>query len=382
MPDRFTETKRVGYGSRIGSSFGGILIGLLLFVASFVVLFWNEGRTDLSVIARTSTPIASEEVSAEAHGQFVSTTGDVLTEEVFGDELFLKPGNYLSMQRGAEMYAWVEKTSTNTETNLGGSQDVETTYEYVKEWTSVPQDSSKFRYPEDHTNPGMMFKSSSKKAASATVGAYAFNPTDASIPGGAALLLSTENTDLTKHPTATLSSSYVYIPRDDQIKEGEDAPTLTTPNVGDIRVSYSALAPGFNGTLFGRVNGGSIERFTDEDNNSIFRLFAGSRDSGISAMHGEFTMLTWILRFVGFFMMWFGLSSFLGPISVLLDVVPMFGSISRSLIGFITFLVALVLSVLTILISMILHNIWALIVLALIGVGVTIWILRKKQATA
>ncbi len=365
MPDRFTETKRVGYGSRIGSSFGGILIGLLLFVASFVVLFWNEGRTDLSVIARTSTPIASEEVSAEAHGQFVSTTGDVLTEEVFGDELFLKPGNYLSMQRRAEMYAWVEKTSTNTETNLGGSQD-----------------SSKFRYPEDHTNPGMMFKSSSKKAASATVGAYAFNPTDASIPGGAALLLSTENTDLTKHPTATLSSSYVYIPRDDQIKEGEDAPTLTTPNVGDIRVSYSALAPGFNGTLFGRVNGGSIERFTDEDTNSTFRLFAGSRDSGISAMHGEFTMLTWILRFVGFFMMWFGLSSFLGPISVLLDVVPMFGSISRSLIGFITFLVALVLSVLTILISMILHNIWALIVLALIGVGVTIWILRKKQATA
>ena len=40
-----TETTTQSWGSRLGSSIKGVLIGLALFVGGFPVLFWNEGNT-------------------------------------------------------------------------------------------------------------------------------------------------------------------------------------------------------------------------------------------------------------------------------------------------------------------------------------------------
>ena len=57
MPEQYTEVTRKGYGTRIGESITGILFGLILFIASFVLIFWNEGRYDLSKLARTAVEI-------------------------------------------------------------------------------------------------------------------------------------------------------------------------------------------------------------------------------------------------------------------------------------------------------------------------------------
>jgi len=73
------------------------------------------------------------------------------------------------------------------------------------------------------------------------------------------------------------------------------------------------------------------------------------------------------------------------PISVFLDFLPIFGSISRSLVGTICFLIALVLSIVTILVSMILHNVVALLIaLAITAVAIFVFFkfLRKKGAAA
>ena len=48
-------------------------------------------------------------------------------------------------------------------------------------------------------------------------------------------------------------------------------------------------------------------------------MFAAARSSS--------SMLTWILRVVGFFMMFIGLSMVLRPLSVLADVLPFLGSL-------------------------------------------------------
>ena len=42
--DTHTEVTTESWGSRIGSSLGGIVVGILLIIASFPTLFWNEGR--------------------------------------------------------------------------------------------------------------------------------------------------------------------------------------------------------------------------------------------------------------------------------------------------------------------------------------------------
>jgi len=44
MSDTFSEVTSQGWGGRLMQSIKGVLIGLLLFVAGFPLLFWNEGR--------------------------------------------------------------------------------------------------------------------------------------------------------------------------------------------------------------------------------------------------------------------------------------------------------------------------------------------------
>jgi hypothetical protein len=40
----FTESTTQSWFSRIGNAIKGVLVGLVLFVVSFPLLFWNEGR--------------------------------------------------------------------------------------------------------------------------------------------------------------------------------------------------------------------------------------------------------------------------------------------------------------------------------------------------
>jgi hypothetical protein len=97
-------------------------------------------------------------------------------------------------------------------------------------------------------------------------------------------------------------------------------------------------------------------------------------------LHSEHVFMKWLLRIVGFLMMWFGLSMFFGPISTFLDVIPIFGTVSRGLIGVILFFVTLPLAIITILVSVLVHN---LIVLAVVVVAVLIitmaLLFRKKE---
>ncbi|HWN43032.1 MAG TPA: hypothetical protein VNW71_12480 [Thermoanaerobaculia bacterium] len=45
MSDRFTVTTSKSWFSRLAESIKSVLVGLVLFVVSFPILFWNEGRS-------------------------------------------------------------------------------------------------------------------------------------------------------------------------------------------------------------------------------------------------------------------------------------------------------------------------------------------------
>ena len=62
------------------------------------------------------------------------------------------------------------------------------------------------------------------------------------------------------------------------------------------------------------------------------------------AAEDENAMLTWILRGLGFLMIWGGFGAIFKPISVLADVIPLFGDIAESGISIISGLLAAVLS--------------------------------------
>ncbi|MBP9828223.1 TMEM43 family protein [Patescibacteria group bacterium] len=340
-------------------SVGGVLLGIVLFFSSFGVLFWNEGRVDLSKIAKKAEVVSAGQVDANKNGVFASVSGEVTTDSTLGDGLYLAPGMYLSISRIAEIYAWEEDSKSETTTNTGGSETTTTTYTYEKAWTSDPQDSSEFQEVTGHENQVQTQTETSLQTESINVGAWAVDGRSVDLPGGEQLTLNEER--VTLPAGAQISGGYVYL-------NGAD-PAL--PDIGDERVKYTALMPGFDGTIFGEVDGanGQIARYTDKNGNAFYRIFEGGRDEALATMHGEYVMALWIFRFVGFLMMWIGLSMVFGPISALLDILPIFGRLSRTLIGGVTFLIAGLLSIVTILVSMILHSLVALIIAVLLIIG-------------
>ncbi len=379
MPDSFSETTTTGYGSRIIDSIKGVVAGLIFFVVSFGLLYSNEGRVDLSNIAKTATEISSAVVGTDSSldGKLISTTGVVNSDQIIGDNLFLNPDKFIAVEREVEMYSWIEKSESRSKTSTGGSETTETTYTYSKGWEENPESTSDFKYPEEHENPQKSLDNYTNKVTIATIGAYNFDPQSVTLPSFSQLTLNSQNTALSGGATLA-DDSYLFI------KESESG-TFDSPQVGDLRISYHVLRPGFDGTIFGKLSESKIDPYSDQDGNNLYRVFIGTRDQGIATLHTEYTTLLWILRLLGFLLMWLGLSILFRPISVLADILPIFGTISRSLIGGITFLVAFVLSIVTIFISMLLHSLIALIIALVVTVGVLIAffivIKNKKKAT-
>jgi hypothetical protein len=367
MGDRFTEIQDITYGRGIMDSIKGVVIGLILFVVSFPVLWWNEGRVDMSKVAGTSVPVGAETVDASANGQFVSVTGKLASDEAVGDPQFLKPGAYVSLTRTAEMYAWVETKSSTTTKSAGGKKKKKTTYSYERKWTDRPESSSSFKEPAGHENPSPSIDSQTFTVSHAKVGAYDFDPRSARLPKPTRVAIG--NADFIPSEGARLEGSYIF----------SGSGSLQNSQVGDMRLSFSAVQSGITATLFGNLNGTVVEPYFYKGEEKLYRAIAGSREAAIAKMAAEHKILTWILRGGGFLMMLIGLNLFFGPINAVLDIVPFLGNVSRSIIGLAMFLIAAVLSLLTIAVSIIAHNIFLL-----LGAGVVvlfaIWIIGQMRA--
>ncbi|MFZ2151990.1 MAG: TMEM43 family protein, partial [Minisyncoccia bacterium] len=152
MGDSFSETTHTGFGKRIVNSLSGLIIGPILFLASFGLLYWNEGRVDLSTIATDATIITATADSVAADGKLVSVTDKLSAQTPFEDN-FLVDARYAALKRQSEIYQWKETQSSETTNNTGGSSDTTTTYSYDLVWTEFPIDSKNFKQPEGHENP-------------------------------------------------------------------------------------------------------------------------------------------------------------------------------------------------------------------------------------
>lgn len=367
MPDNFTKITTKSYGRRIMESVGRVVVGIALFFGSFGVLFWNEGRIDMSEIAKKAEVISSDTVDASKNGMFVAVSEKIMGSEDIGDDMYLKPGAYLLVNRSAEAYAWVEETESKTQANTGGSETTTMTYTYKKEWVSAAPDSSSFEYPESHENYTQTQEDGEYRPTTMSVGAYTLDGQTVDISGGDDLSLTAAMVNLPRG--SAIQGSHIYL-------DGADP---TAPAVGDERVSFSVLKEGFSGTVFGEVDGAELVRYTDEDGNTLFRVFEGGHDEALATMHGEYSIMLWIMRLVGFLMMWFGMQVVIAPLSVFLDILPFLGGASRAVTGGVTFLIALVLSTVTIIVSVILHSIVALIVVAALVIGAVLFLKSRKS---
>ncbi|EKD63419.1 MAG: hypothetical protein ACD_51C00280G0002 [uncultured bacterium] len=370
MPNVFTKTTTVGYGSRIMKSIVGVLLGIALFIGSFAVLYWNEGRADLSKIAVTATDI-SVDATVAVDGSLVSVSDVLSSTETLGDN-YLVAGSYIAVGRIVEMYSWDQETDSSSNTNVGGSETTTTTYNYKNIWTEYPADSTSFEYSADHYNPAKAIESVEKRVTSATVGQYSVDIANVVLPEFSAVTLTDQNIVLPQvsDMTAKLSGGYIYV--------GKGTPEV--PQVGDLRIKYEVLNTGGNVTVFGKLSGGAIASYMDEDGNTLFRIFNATREDAIVILHAEYVTSLWLLRALGFVMMWFGLMLIFAPLSTVLDVLPFLGGVSRFIIGAITFVVSVVFAGVTILVSMVVHSVIALVVVAVLAIA-SVVLIGKKVAS-
>jgi hypothetical protein len=394
MPDKFTEVSSRGWGTNIMNSIKGVVFGLILFVGSFVVLWMNEGRQDMSEAAELCMSIKPDMIQTDAEGKPVCVSSKMTSEETLGDPEFLVPGDYIALSRQVEMFAWVENQSSEEKKKIGGGTETVTTYTYEKKWTSSSSVSTNFRYPEGHENPVSTIEDKSFMVQSAKVGAYGIAVDRLSLPGENPvdikqnMLISSQpqsvgNKIVQKTSTGgdviieggsvpagrRLEGGYIYIGKG----------SLQNPGLGDVRIKYSALPKNIYVTVFGKLQGDRIVPFMYKGEYKLYRAFAAERDESIATLHKEYKVTGWILRIVGFLMMWIGLSMFFGPINAVLDVLPILGSVGRGIVSFVMFFVALILSLVTILISMIAHNLIALIITLVVIITAGIVLLRRAK---
>jgi hypothetical protein len=153
------------------------------------------------------------------------------------------------------------------------------------------------------------------------------------------------------------------------------------PGVGDIRITFRGIMASDRGILLGRVENGTFVTFLTKKGNPIFRFFVGAETplEAAGILTAEYRMMLWIMRLVGFLMMFFGLLLFANPIMTLISVVPLFAKIGRFVYGIVAFIISLVLTGLTILISMIFHNVYLAIGAVLLLVILVVVILSAKK---
>lgn len=348
MQDSFTEVQHRSWFSRVGQSLKNLLIGLLLLIIAFPLLFWNEGRA----VHRSKTlkegqgvvvTIAANNTSPEHDGALVHMTGTATTEETLTDSVFgVSVRSALKLRRTVEVYQWQEHAEESRTTKAGGGEEVTTTYSYDKAWSPTLTSSKQFKKPEGHTNPERKpFPNQTQPAGNVTIGSYKLTDTLLAkvnpftpIPL-TEMMLENLSTDLVAR--THLEDSRFYI--------GQNP---SAPDIGDARVWFESVPPTEISLVSKRI-GTTFEPWTSRYG-TLELLQLGQQDAAtmFADARRSNTLWTWLIRLGGFLLMALGFKVLLEPLAVLADVIPFLGTVLRAGTGFVSLLVAFVLSIVTI----------------------------------
>jgi len=310
--DTVTKVTKQSWGSRLGGSFKGIGAGLIIFLIAFPLLFWNEGRSvkrhkSLKEGAGIVTSINSDSVNPSYNQKLVHVSGQIATEEILSDPLF--PGvsvNALKLRRNVKMYQWIESSKSETKKKVGGGTETITTYSYAKGWSDKVIDSSQFEEPSGHINPGSMpFSGQEFQASQVTLGAF-YVPSN--------IVAGLSYAERFRVPENAKSKTHMSQVTDGSLYIGYNP---ASPTVGDIRIEYDAVFPGLY-SLVAKQTSGTFAPYRTKAGGDILLVKPGfhDADSMFQAAQSENRILTWILRLVGFLMMFIGLKMVFEPLGV------------------------------------------------------------------
>lgn len=325
---------------RLGDSIKGILIGLLLVVVSFPVLFLNEGRAvktakSLEEGAAAVVSVRADVVDAANEGALVHVTAEVEVGEALSDELFgLTVHSATGLKRTVEMFQWREDSSTQTRTTVGGTEERVTTYSYRQEWSSNLIRSSNFNDPSYQNPSDMPYPDVTLHPSSAGFGAFRLTSAHLARFSSFQPIHLTDEA-LEQMPAAVRAGFQVH---NGALFRGAEP---ANPAIGDVRISFSQV-PAASATVVGRQTGDTFTGYPTQAGRQLLFVRSGvaAADEVFSDAMAANTFLTWLLRFAGGLLMFVGLTLIFKPLSVLASVLPIAGSIVATGTGIVAFLIS------------------------------------------
>lgn len=375
--DRFTEVSSQSWFSRIGGSIKGILMGLLLFVVAFPLLFWNEGRAvkthkTLKEGGKTVITVASDSVDASNEGKLVHVTGLADTDATLADPVFGVSEKALKLKRTVEMYQWNEKSQSTTKKKLGGGTETTKEYSYSQGWSDKLANTADFEHPEGHENPASMpYRSEEQVANNVSFDAFTLSPSLVSRINNFKPLAITGEAPL---PEAIQDVARLF---DGGFYFGTNS---AAPQVGDVRVKFDVVKPS-EVSVIAKQTGNTFKPYVAKASGTIELLQVGvyTADEMIEAAQASNRMMTWIVRLVGFLLMMGGLNLVFKPLSVVADVLPIAGTIVGAGTGVVSFLLAAVGSLITLAIAWVVYRPIVGGVLIVIAIGVIVALKGKLK---
>ncbi len=436
MADSNTVVTTQSYFSRIGGSIKGIGIGVILFIVAFPLLFWNEGRSvrrydTLKKVGKDVISVASDKVDPANEGKLIHFTGKTATPDVLMDPVFQISYNGIALRRKVEMFQWVENASSETKKKVGGSTETTTTYTYSQQWSEAVVDSSNFNQREGHVNPPMNYKADEFVAKHVTVGAFtlpenmissisgeqsyaideaAAAPVLAAIPTAYRLLDGTGyyiaagdaiGTPAGCAPKVAAAAAQTVGTVTNAVTNAVTNPQNAAQNaqqtgntianaavgtnrpavIGDVRVTFYVTPQQKDVSIIAQQAGNTLTTYTTKTG-TYSKLTSGvkSAEEILLSDKKANAMATWLLRLLGFLLMYGGLKKVFGPLGVLADVLPFLGSLVRMGTGLLSFLIALPCSLVTIAIAWIVYRPVLGIILLVIAVGAIVMLFKNRKS--
>ncbi len=439
--DSYTEVTTTSYGKRIGNSFKGIITGIVLIILGTCLLYWNEGRSVRQAGAIAEAELITVDlpnistIDPSFNNKVVYAKGEAKTTDLLSDIEIGVSTTAINLNREVYYYQWVENESTETVKKVGGSEEKRTTYTYELQWTSDPINSANFKVPEGHENK-VIFKlpleTKEFEAKNVSFGAYklpSFLIRGISNPEDLAL-------ELTPRQLEHINSNLVPLPNSIQVPITGENTVNTTPNVqyntpyttnmntntaqqqvltqpmapvqapiqrvhvnansiylgenqaspqvGDIKISYTQTKD-TNISIVAEVDGNTFSHYVASNGNTFSYLsnkeatkeviFQSAKDSN--------SIMTWIIRIFGIFIVVIGFKAILAPLSVLADVIPLLGDLVGIGTGLVGGLVGTAWSLIIIAFAWIRFRpmlAFALIGIALAFIVFTIWKGKSKKS--
>jgi len=388
----FTKTTTTGYGTRVGNSLKGMVVGLILFVVATGALFWNERRSvrTAEAIAETQTVTESipdvSKVDTGLNGKVIHASARADTKDQLTDDEFGVSGAVaIALNRKVEYYQYEEKATKKSKDNLGGSETTTTTYTYDAKWVSKPIDSSQFEDPQYKGKNKVLATVEEKKqyAKDVSFGGYKLPPfLIAEIRGSEAAEVKLSSAQREALKTKAGVDAQVNV-NGNVVYFGKNS---SAPEIGDVRVTLTKVMPA-EISLIAKVNGSTFEEYVAKNGNTFSRVNMGtvSKEKMFQEAQDENDLITWIIRGVGALLVIIGLRAMLGLVPTLLKVVPFLSSVADVGITLVCFIGGLAWSFLIIAIAWLFYRPIIGVPLLIVSVAGIVWLrslAKKKKAAA